>query len=236
MEIRPCAIRFIDLHHTAGHEKNTAAVRQEHLNQGWGDIGYNAVIEPDGTVGVGRDVKYSGAHDPGISPDGRYTMNQASYAISHIGNFMEEQMSEAQFWASVRFCATKCKEFGIVPSKSTIKRHKDQFPTSCPGDNFPYERYINEVKKLVNGDEIMDEGILIFGPDDFILARRFAATLRNEVAIFVRDENGTAPTAIKSARHLYVIGGGGVNHPNQTILAGANWFATVAAVGKKLGY
>ncbi len=85
MELRPCVIKYIDLHHTAGHEKNTAQVKQEHLKQGWGDIGYNAVIEMDGTIGMGRDIKYSGAHDPGMSPDGVHTMNQAAYAISHIG-------------------------------------------------------------------------------------------------------------------------------------------------------
>ena len=27
-----------------------------------------------------------------------------------------------------------------------------------------------------------------------------------------------------------------VGHPNETVLAGANWFAIVAAVAKKLGY
>lgn len=236
MEIRPCAIQYIDLHHTAGYERNTAAVRQEHIRQGWGDIGYNAVIEMDGTVGVGRDVKYSGAHDPGMSPDGIYTMNQAAYAISHIGNFMQDNMSDVQFWSSVKHCAQKCREFGIVPLKETIRRHRDQYATDCPGVNFPYERYVNEVINLMKEDESVDEGILIYGPDDFVPARRFSATLNNEVAIFIRNDDSTPPAAIKSAKHLFVIGGGEVNHPNQTILTGKDWFATVAAVGNKLGY
>jgi hypothetical protein len=50
-------------------------------------------------------------------------------------------------------------------------------------------------------------------------ARRLAATLNNEVAIFMRNEQGMPPAAIKTAKHLFVIGGGEVNHPNQTILA-----------------
>ncbi len=129
MEIRPCPIKYISLHHTAGNEANTAVIRQQHLNQGWGDIEYNAVIEKDGTVGMGRDIKFSGAHDPGKSPDGKYTMNQAAYAISHIGNFMKETMNETQFRSSVKHCAGKCREFGIVPSKATIRRHKDQSAT-----------------------------------------------------------------------------------------------------------
>lgn len=90
----------------------------------------------------------------------------------------------------------------------------------------------------MEGNETVNEGILIFGPDDFPTATRLSATLGNEVAIFMRNSNGTAPAAINAAKHLYVIGGepSGVGHPNETVLAGPNWFATVAAVGKKLGY
>jgi len=57
---------------------------------------------------------------------------------------------------------------------------------------------------LIEGNETVDEGILIYGPDDFAPARRFAATLKNEVAIFIRNENGIPPVAIKGAKHLYV--------------------------------
>lgn len=153
MEIRPCKIKYICLHHTAGNEKDTQAVRQAHLNQGWGDIGYNAVVEKNGTIGIGRDIKYSGAHSLGKAPDGSgYTMNQAAYAISHIGNFEKDVMSEVQFQASIKFCAQKCKELGIVPSKQTIRRHKDDYATACPGKNFPYDRYIAEVIKIYNGE------------------------------------------------------------------------------------
>lgn len=90
----------------------------------------------------------------------------------------------------------------------------------------------------MEGGEIVDEGILIFGPDDFVTAKAIAATLGNEVAIFMRKSDGTAPVAIKTAKHLYVVGGDqkGVGHPNETVLAGVTWFGTVAAVGKKLGY
>jgi len=86
--------------------------------------------------------------------------------------------------------------------------------------------------------ETVDEGILVFGPDDFVTAKYLAATLGNEVAIFMRMSNGTAPVAIKTAKHLYVVGGDrkGVGHPNETVLAGVTWFDTVATVGKKLGY
>ena len=87
------------------------------------------------------------------------------------------------------------------------------------------------------GGTAVNEGILIFGPDDFISAKYLTATLKNEVAIFMRKSDGTPPETIQSAKHLYVVGGpvSGVDHPNQTVLAGRTWFDTVAAVGKKLG-
>jgi N-acetylmuramoyl-L-alanine amidase len=94
---------------------------------------------------------------------------------------------------------------------------------------------VTEQYKEMEGTGV-NEGILIFGPDDFVTANRLAATLGNEVAIFMRKSDGTAPEATRSVGHLYVVGGSGVGHPNETVLAGANWFATVAAVGKKLGY
>lgn len=90
----------------------------------------------------------------------------------------------------------------------------------------------------MEGGEMVDEGILVFGPDDLVTAKILAATLGNEVAIFMRKSDGTAPDGIRKIKHLYVVGGDqkGVGHPNQTILAGVTWFDTVAAVGKKLGY
>ena len=90
----------------------------------------------------------------------------------------------------------------------------------------------------IGGEVTLDEGILIFTGNDFVTANYLAGTLGYNAAIFMRKSDGTAPAAIKAVKHLYVIGGpaSGVDHPNQTVLAGKTWFDTVAAVGKKLGY
>jgi len=101
-----------------------------------------------------------------------------------------------------------------------------------------WDDLLADIESELKGGNTVDEGILIFGPADFEPAIRLAATLGNEVAIFVRKPDGTPPVAIKQVKHLYVVGGSqeGVGHPNETVLAGPNWFATVAAVAKKLGY
>lgn len=254
MELRPCSITMIDLHHTAGHEASIEDIRNEHMNgKGWGDIGYNAVVFPDGSiptlvnsdgvVSTGRSIKWSGAHNPGLAPDGsKYTMNERSYGISHVGNFQSpnaDTMSDVQFQSSVQFCVQKCKEFGIVPSTSTIRRHKDDYATDCPGDNFPYERYMNEVIKLFNnGDEDlhMKKAVLLNTPEpkDLVLvAEYFAYTSPCPVLFRV---NGQPPEEAFKVDELIIIGGVDVpNHPNRKYYSGSSWFGTVTKVGQSLG-
>ncbi|AHF08553.1 peptidoglycan recognition protein family protein [Desulfitobacterium metallireducens] len=243
MEVRPCKITLIDLHHSAGHEKNTEEIRQYHKNiRGYGDIGYSAVIESDGTVGKGRDTYYSGAHDPGLAPDGsRFTMNQRAYSICHIGNFQSpnaDKMTDVQFNSSVKHCVEKCKELGIIPSKATIKEHKDQFATACPGDNFPYDRYVKEVTNLYNGDDLHMERVVLLNtpePKDMILVKEYF-DYTSVCPIFFRVNGNQAPEEVFKANELVIIGGADVpNHPNRKYFSGASWFGTVAKVGQNIG-
>ncbi len=82
----------------------------------------------------------------------------------------------------------------------------------------------------------LDNGILIFTDKDFVTAEYLASSLGDTVAIFVLKMDGTPPASIALAKHLFVIGelAGGVNHPNQTVLTGQDWFQTVAAVAKEI--
>lgn len=150
MDLRVVPITYIDNHHTAGHEANTEAVRRYHMDVlGWGDIGYNSVIEMNGIVGKGRDVKWAGAHDPGTVPGEKYSMNQVAYAISSIGNFQSpnaDNMTEIQFQSLLK------ENFRImmlynVPIER-VRKHRDQYATACPGDNFPWDRLIAGLKAL----------------------------------------------------------------------------------------
>ena len=200
MELRRAKIEYLDIHHTAGYEANTEAVRQEHLNIGYGDIGYQAVIEPNGTVGKGRDLVYAGAHDPGIPKDGTVSMNQCAYGISHIGNFNEHTMSEAQFQASVAHAVEKCREFGIPVSK--IRRHKDQYPTECPGSLFPWARYLAEIQKRLEGNKVKDL-VVYFGEGDI----GAAFLLRDKLRCPMIPKEYVTPRLLASVYTVHLVGG-----------------------------
>lgn len=236
MRERATPYAYINLHHTAGHEANTQRVREIHMgNNGWGDIGYNAVIEPNGTVGIGRDTKWCGAHNPGMSPDGVHSMNDVAFAVSHIGDFMRDTMGEAQFKASVKFVAQKMKEFGLVPSKRTIRRHKDDYATDCPGDNFPYDRYVSEVVRLMRGGSTMPKiAILKYSTEDDWAAKDIDAKLGG-VATYVRQgANKVIPAEAMGSDKLIVIGGATTGHRNEVLLSGDTKYDTALAVGNFL--
>lgn len=148
MDIRTGGVHLLDLHHTGAEELNTQAVRDYHIDvRGYGDIGYNMVIEKDGTVGIGRDVSWAGAHDLGMV-NGQ-VMNQVSFGLSHIGNFDKHEMPEVQFQSSIHEAAKICKKYSIPVNPSGVRKHKDQSATSCPGKFFPYARYLAELLKLM---------------------------------------------------------------------------------------
>ena len=73
-------IDYIAIHCTATPEGNDTTVediRKQHKAQGWSDIGYHYVIYRDGTVNLGRDVDFAGAHVSGY--------NANSIGVSYVG-------------------------------------------------------------------------------------------------------------------------------------------------------
>lgn len=61
---------------------------------------------------------------------------------------------------ALQWCADKCKLYGIVPSMSTIRLHKEVYATACPhrsveihgGDNATKEYFIKRIKQLMNNE------------------------------------------------------------------------------------
>jgi len=88
----------------------------------------------------------------------------------------------------------------------------------------------SKINELKGGQNTVDKAILIFSEDDLPSARRLQAKIGN-CAIFFRNPDTTAPSDVKTAKQLFVVGGAGsVGHPNEVLLQGQDWFKTADAV------
>lgn len=65
-----------------GWDRGVAGIRAIHKAQGWSDIGYNEIINPDGRAEIGRGKMAVGAHVAGF--------NSISYGLSLVGGINRE--------------------------------------------------------------------------------------------------------------------------------------------------
>lgn len=117
----------------------------------WGDIGYNYIISPDGTVWEGRsggDGIVAG-HTVRSASCTKFTkadigFNEGSIGIAVLGTYASEGISFAAVNALSDLIAEKSWEFGIQPSGSgffkdaaypNVLGHRDLDCTSCPGES-----------------------------------------------------------------------------------------------------
>lgn len=156
-------VRHLIVHHTAGSNAlgpgetwagRVRAIWSYHtITQRWGDIGYNYLIAPDGTIFEGR----SGGDDAVGFHD---TANYGSMGVSIMGTYGSYAPPAAAQESLVRLLAWKAQQRGIDPFASayyagcegssvctaytpnaviaTIAGHRQVTPvrTSCPGDAF----------------------------------------------------------------------------------------------------
>jgi len=140
----PEKISKIFIHHT-GSSKNldnpmqlVRDIYHSHtIVRGWGDIGYNYLIDPDGNVYEGRYGGESvvGAH---AGPKG----NKGSIGIALLGNYDKNPVPQKAKDALIKLLSEKTKLYNIDPQGSTLLRgenlpnilgHKSVMHTSCPG-------------------------------------------------------------------------------------------------------
>ena len=138
-------IKLIVIHHTAikvsgddrSPDERMRALYQYHADKnGWGDIGYNYVIDESGRIYEGRSGgKYAvGGHV--------YCANVGTIGVALMGNFEEEQPSQAQLKSLKYLTAYLAQEYDINPRAHvrfhgqllpTIVGHRDLGRTLCPG-------------------------------------------------------------------------------------------------------
>ena len=125
-------IEGILLHHSGVTVLQTVeTIHNYHKNKGWAGIGYHYYVRKDGSIYKGRPETMAGAHCPGV--------NSTSIGICAEGDFNTEIMSDVQEQAIIDLIADIKSRHNIT----YIKGHRDILNTSCPGDNFPFDKIVN---------------------------------------------------------------------------------------------
>lgn len=155
----PAKVTKIIVHHTATTkdlDDPKKAIRDIYywhtMSRGWGDIGYNFIIDPQGNIYEGRAGGDSvvGAHA------GRG--NVGSIGISVLGNYMDTEVPAPVQQALIQLINAKSIQYGIDPMGSSSFRgevlpniigHRDIMSTSCPGDKL-FAR-LNFIRVAVKG-------------------------------------------------------------------------------------
>lgn len=124
---------LIVLHHSGVSVlQSVETIHNYHKNHNnWAGIGYHFYIRKNGEIYRGRPENTVGAHAVGA--------NYNSIGICFEGNFEKETMNAVQLKAGQELVEYLKKKYNI----STIKRHKDVDTSSCPGKNFPFEKFKN---------------------------------------------------------------------------------------------
>lgn len=150
-------IRKIVVHHTSTPDGGTdpaAMVRAIYyyhaVTRGWGDIGYNYLIDKDGRIYEGR----SGGE--GVVGGHAKQYAWGSIGVSLIGDYEQVDVPAAMQNALVELLAWKCNLHFVQPTQSgffidknlpNIMGHRDGYSTDCPG-KYAYAR-LPEIRQQV---------------------------------------------------------------------------------------
>lgn len=94
-------------------------------DRGWIDIPYHYLIDLEGRIYEGRDIRYAGDTNTDYDPTGHAL-------VCVLGNYEEVEPNEVQLQAIADLFAWICETYSIAPE--TLKGHKDYVPdTVCPG-------------------------------------------------------------------------------------------------------
>ena len=156
-------VKYIVLHHSAVSRKDNQnqfdAIRKGHIEKGYGNIGYNWLIEPSGDLKEGRKQDKPGAHC--------YGRNHDSLGICIAGNFSKEYPTILQEDSLFILLNTLTKQY----PNAKIMHHRDFCNTQCPGNLLPknWHKLINnnnnEMRLFIdrNKNQVLGDEELQFG-------------------------------------------------------------------------
>jgi len=121
------------------------------IDNKWNFIGYHFFITKDGKIYKCREIEWNGAHckeqkmnnrSIGICLEGCYEKYEYKK-----GKFIEDKIvPELQMNALIELTQNLTEKYKIPTAK--VKRHHDFASYKlCPGDNFPWNSFIEELKK-----------------------------------------------------------------------------------------
>jgi hypothetical protein len=139
-------VKFLIVHHSAG--QNTASdwaavvrsIWDFHVNtNGWSDIGYNWLIDPEGTLYEGRGYGIFAAHF--------CFANSQTMGVCMIGNYTDIIPQDTAVQTLTQMLAWNCCQDNIDPlgngfhdssgqNLDRISGHRDGCATECPGEAF----------------------------------------------------------------------------------------------------
>lgn len=151
-------IKRVIVHHTAvtASANSSAAVRaiwHYHANsRGWGDIGYNYLVDRSGRIFHGRytDAKYAEQNNVDVAGGHAYGNNLGTLGIAALGNFTNQSPTKATLRSIGEVAAFKGGPYGLNPGKGTqrLVGHRNVRSTSCPGAKL-YAR-LNSIRSVAN--------------------------------------------------------------------------------------
>lgn len=126
-------IRAITVHHSAmdrpapGQAPSMLRlIQSQHQDgEGWADIGYHFLIDPQGLIWEGRPLSVQGAHA------GDSLANRGNVGVCLLGNFDQQQVPQAQRAALERLLDTLRSRFALA--RSVVTPHSHWKSTACPG-------------------------------------------------------------------------------------------------------
>lgn len=107
-------------------------LQRAHMNtNGWADIGYQFLIDPEGRIFEGRRMTWVGAHSGRNQSTGQ-NYNIDNIGISLVGNFTARPPTTKALAALERTLDHFRREYGIPMAR--VRGHREWNATECPGD------------------------------------------------------------------------------------------------------
>jgi len=229
-------VSHIIIHHTATANRPSdvpSAIRSIYyyhaVEQEWGDIGYNYLVDHNGRIYQGR----FGGQD--VIGGHSYQFAIGSSGITTIGNFSNVDITEAAKSALVSICAFAARDLDPLatqdlqeaPDLPVISSHRDVQATTCPGTRLWND--LPEIRTLIA--QTLDSGELDTGlPAGIVPGDRVRVQTDDGSRLNLRSTaGGTVVGSLPNDATAWVIDG-----PTQ--LDTANWYQVQAESDGETGW